>query len=80
MVELSNGCMAIVLKTNENKLRPIVRMFSVEDDASFCDIDLMNDVSYINVTIVSLGYNNNKVDYNSFVKDNGKQTKEDPTK
>jgi len=69
LVQLSNGCPAIVLKTNENKLRPVVRMFNADDDTHFCDVDLMNDKSYINVTIVGLGYANSSIDYRMFVKE-----------
>lgn len=64
VVELSNGCDAIVISNkNSNRLRPVVRMFNVSDDASFIDIDLMNDRSYYNLTILGLGYKNNKIDY-----------------
>jgi putative nucleotidyltransferase with HDIG domain len=66
IVQLSNGCPAIVLKTNENKLRPVVRMFNASDDTAFIDVDLMNDKSYMNVTIVSLGYNS-RINYDSFI-------------
>lgn len=78
VVQLSNGCAAIVLKTNENKLRPVVRMFNTVDDANFIDIDLMYDKSFYNVTIVSLGYSNSSIDYQSFVKkDKAEKSDED---
>lgn len=67
MVELSNGCPAIVIKNNENKLRPVVRMFNVEDDVPFCEVDLMNDLNFADLSITSLGYNSRLIDYNAFI-------------
>ncbi len=66
-MELSNGCPAIVIKNNENKLRPVVRMFNVEDDVPFCEVDLMNDLNFADVSITSLGYNSRLIDYNAFI-------------
>jgi len=67
MVELSNGCPAIVIRNNENKMRPVVRMFNVEDDISFREVDLMNDKGYEDIYITNLGYNSRLIDYNAFV-------------
>lgn len=67
MVELSNGCPAIVIRNNENKMRPVVRMFNVEDDIPFREVDLMNDKGYEDIYITNLGYNSRLIDYNAFV-------------
>ena len=67
MVELSNGCPAIVIRNNENKMRPVVRLFNVEDDISFREVDLMNDKGYEDIYITNLGYNSRLIDYNAFV-------------
>ena len=58
----------IVIKNNYNKLR-LVRVFSVDDDTPFREVDLMNDPEFENVRIVSFGYNSSTVDYNSFIKE-----------
>jgi len=67
MVELSNGCPAIVIRNNENKMRPVVRLFNVEDDIPFREVDLMNDKGYEDIYITNLGYNSRLIDYNAFV-------------
>ena len=67
MVELSNGCPAIVIRNNVDKMRPVLRMFNVDDDTPFREVDLMNDAEFENIRITSLGYNSNIVDYNSFI-------------
>lgn len=67
MVELSNGCPAIVIRNNENKMRPLVRMFNVDDDIPFREVDLMNDERFADIFITNLGYNSRLVDYSTFV-------------
>lgn len=65
IVTLSNNQAAIVVKNNStNTLRPVIRLIN-SDYTSGNDIDLLNDNSYINITIVGMGYDNPDFNYSS---------------
>lgn len=52
MVQLSNGALAVVVRTpvNNNTLRPIVRLLEPKNVCGL-EVDLTNDYQYLNVTI-----------------------------
>jgi len=63
-VSLSDGNVAVVVKNLQlNALRPIVRII-YPDGSTSKNIDLSQDISYANVTIVGMGYENPEFSYN----------------
>ncbi len=66
-VSLSNGETAIVLKsTPKNVLRPFVRLVN-SDGSAGNEVDLFMDTSYANVTIVGMGYEDKKLNFDSMI-------------
>jgi HD-GYP domain-containing protein (c-di-GMP phosphodiesterase class II) len=60
-VKLSNKVLGVVIKNfSENILRPVVRVIN-QDNTLGMDIDLFNDKTFMNVTIIGMGYDINSI-------------------
>jgi putative nucleotidyltransferase with HDIG domain len=69
-VTLSNEKIAVVVKNfADNIMRPVIRIIN-DDNTIGEDIDLFNDLRYMNITITGMGYGYDKIDYNSITKTN----------
>lgn len=67
-VKLSNGKIGVVIKNHvENNMRPVVRIVN-QDSTVGEDIDLLNDIHYMNTTIIDMGYDSNNIDFNNISK------------
>ncbi len=76
-VKLSNDKIAVVVKNySDNITRPLVRIIN-EDNTVGEDIDLLNDIKYMNITINGMGYEYGHIDYNSIRRTNPKKGESD---
>lgn len=68
-VKLSNNIKGIVIKNyKDNTMRPIIRILN-PDNTSGGDIDLLNDLQLMNVTIAESEYEYDDIDYSSTSKE-----------